>query len=80
MKPSNKSSFISFDAIKTITLVPNLQELALDGNPICSERNYKKAILSQIVTLKQLDMKKVSVSALSKKIEKKLEKNIKLGR
>jgi hypothetical protein len=51
----------SFDEIKTINLVPNLQELALDGNPICSERNYKKVILSQIISLKQLDMKKISV-------------------
>jgi hypothetical protein len=53
----------SIDAIKDLNLLGDLQELALDGNPLSSEKCYKKMVLSKILSLRQLDMKKVSVSA-----------------
>lgn len=48
--------------IKNLNQISNLQELTLDNNPLSGEKNYKRNILAQLVALKKLDSKKVTVS------------------
>lgn len=48
--------------IKNLNKIINLQELTLDNNPLSAEKNYKRNILAQLVNLRKLDSKKVTVS------------------
>lgn len=52
----------SFDDILCLAKSHSLQEISLDGNPIASDQFYKQTILSNMQQLKQLDMKRVTVS------------------
>lgn len=52
--------------IKNLNKIINLQELTLDNNPLSAEKNYKRNILAQLVNLRKLDSKKVTVSFLKK--------------
>jgi hypothetical protein len=39
----------------------NLQELAMDNNPLCSEKNYKRNVIGQLLSLKKFDAKRITV-------------------
>lgn len=54
----------SFDDIHCLTKSISLQEVSLDGNPFSTDQFYKQTILSNLQNLKQLDMKRVTVSML----------------
>ena len=53
--------------IKHLNKIINLQELTLDNNPLSTEKNYKRNILAQLVSLRKLDSKKVTVSSYTTK-------------
>lgn len=49
-------------SIKNLSTINNLQELSLDNNPLSIEKNYKRNVLAQLISLKKLDSKKVTVN------------------
>ena len=56
-----------------------LQELALDGNPIYGKKGYVEFCLNNCANLKQLDMRKVTPEMRSDpnsvKVDEKVDKN-----
>ena len=58
---------MSLMSIKNLNTLNSLQELSLDNNPISIEKNYKRNVLAQMISLKKLDSKKVTVSLTKKK-------------
>ena len=55
------SSFFSFDDITCLSNSNSLNELSLDGNPFSVDPSYKQVILRHLSSLRQLDMKRISV-------------------
>ena len=55
------SLFFSFDDITCLSNSNSLNELSLDGNPFSSDPSYKQVILRHLLSLRQLDMKRISV-------------------
>ena len=55
------NEIVSLLRIKNLNQITSLQELTLDNNPLSAEKNYKRNILAQLVALKKLDSKKVTV-------------------
>jgi leucine-rich repeat-containing protein 49 len=64
--PKLQRLFLSYNEItslaniKNFNAISNIQELALDNNPLSSERNYKRNIIGQLLTLKKLDSKRLT--------------------
>lgn len=54
--------FCSFEDITSLSDSTSLSEISLDGNPITQEQYYKQIVLRHMQQLKQLDMKRVTVS------------------
>ena len=54
----------SFEDIACLAESNSLSEVALDGNPFASEASYKQTVLRHMQQLRQLDMKRISVSLL----------------
>lgn len=52
----------SFEDITSLSDSTSLSEISLDGNPITQEQYYKQIVLRHMQQLKQLDMKRVTVS------------------
>ena len=52
----------SFEDIASLSGSSSLSELSLDGNPFASDVTYKQTVLKNVCTLRQLDMKRISVS------------------
>jgi len=52
----------SYADISSIGGASSLSELALDGNPMCHELSYKQTVLRHVTQIRQLDMKRVTVS------------------
>lgn len=52
----------SFEDIACLGESTSLSEISLDGNPIAQEQYYKQIVLRHMQQLKQLDMKRVTVS------------------
>lgn len=52
----------SFEDIQCLGESNSLSEISLDGNPLCQEQYYKQIVLRHMQQLKQLDMKRVTVS------------------
>jgi len=52
----------SFNDILCISGAASLSELALDGNPMTHELSYKQTVLRYVSQIRQLDMKRVTVS------------------
>jgi len=52
----------SFNDISCIGGASSLSELALDGNPMTHELSYKQTVLRHVSQIRQLDMKRVTVS------------------
>ena len=55
------SSFFSFDDITCLSNSNSLNELSLDGNPFSVDPSYKQVMLRHLSSLRQLDMKRISV-------------------
>jgi len=55
----------SYADISCIGGAPSLSELALDGNPMCHELSYKQTVLRHVTQIRQLDMKRITVSIAS---------------
>ena len=59
--------FLSYNEIQSLLDINNLnnmtllQELTLDNNPICNHKNYKRNIIGQLLSLKSLDTKRITV-------------------
>ena len=51
----------SFDDIECLANSTSLNELSLDGNPFATHSNYKQSVLRNLSSLRQLDMKRISV-------------------
>lgn len=62
------NDIMSLMSIKNLNTLNSLQELSLDNNPISIEKNYKRNVLAQMISLKKLDSKKVTVSSRRKKM------------
>ena len=68
---SGESTFITLDFISSFEDVSclaesaSLSEVSLDGNPFSQDGAYKQTILRHMQQLRQLDMRKVTVSANS---------------
>lgn len=60
----SKCSFFmpSFDQLACLGESHSLSELTLDGNPVALETWYKQAVLRCVLHLRQLDMKRITVS------------------
>ena len=56
----------SFGDIHCLSKSSSLTELSLDGNPIADETSYKQTILQNVLSIKQLDMRKINVSTTSR--------------
>ncbi len=52
----------SFDQLACLGESRSLSELTLDGNPVALETWYKQAVLRCVLHLRQLDMKRITVS------------------
>ena len=44
-----------------LALLPNLEVLALNGNPVCKQHNYKNILVSNLQKLKLFDGKPVTI-------------------
>ena len=55
----------SFDDITSLGESHSLTEISLDGNPLAGENGYKQTVLRNMQHLRQLDMKRVSVSMVT---------------
>ena len=55
-------SVSSFDQLACLGESRSLSELTLDGNPVALETWYKQAVLRCVLHLRQLDMKRITVS------------------
>ena len=53
--------FPSFEDISCLSQSLSINELSLDGNPFAAEVVYKQTVLKNIATIRQLDMKRISV-------------------
>ncbi len=51
----------SFEDVACLGESSSLSELSLDGNPFAQDGAYKQMILRNMATLKQLDMRKITV-------------------
>ena len=51
----------SFDDVCCLSKAVSLIELSFDGNPLTTLSGYKQTILQNVTTLRQLDMKRLSV-------------------
>ncbi|XP_065060475.1 leucine-rich repeat-containing protein 49-like [Rhopilema esculentum] len=81
--PSLQRLFLSYNEIKSfqgiscLTSSTSLTELSLDGNPFANDSLYKQTILQNVLSIKQLDMKKISdeerriVSTMARKEDEK---------
>ena len=56
--------YFSFEDISCLGDSTSLSEVSLDGNPITQEQYYKQIVLRHMQQLKQLDMKRVTVSTV----------------
>ena len=71
---SGESTFITLDFISSFEDVSclaesaSLSEVSLDGNPFTQDGAYKQTILRHMQQLRQLDMRKVTVSTYNDKI------------
>jgi hypothetical protein len=54
----------SFDDIRCLSQCNVLSELSLDGNPFSLEQSYKHCVLKNIPSLRQFDMRRVTVTCL----------------
>lgn len=52
----------SVDQLACLGELRSLSELTLDGNPVALETWYKQAVLRCVLHLRQLDMKRITVS------------------
>jgi len=57
--------FRSWSDVECLGESPSLCEISMDGNPISAETNYKQIILKNMSQLRQLDMKRVTVSGFN---------------
>ena len=57
--------FFSFEDVSCLAESASLSEVSLDGNPFSQDGAYKQTILRHMQQLRQLDMRKVTVSANS---------------
>jgi len=48
------------DLLQNLFLLPTLETLALNGNPVCKRHNYKNLLVSSLPKLKILDGKMIS--------------------
>eukprot|EP00111_Clytia_hemisphaerica_P004223 TCONS_00012064-protein len=75
----------SFDDISCLGKSTSLVDLALDNNPLANQSNYKQAILQSIVSLRQLDMKRLTeeekriAQVLARKEEEKRKESERLS-
>lgn len=60
--PKSFFLYFSFEDIACLGESTSLSEISLDGNPIAQEQYYKQIVLRHMQQLKQLDMKRVTVS------------------
>ena len=51
----------SFDDIQCLSNSTCLNELSMDGNPFANDPTYKQTVLRNLSSLRQLDMKRISV-------------------
>uniref|UniRef100_A0A8C0C9S4 Leucine rich repeat containing 49 n=1 Tax=Balaenoptera musculus TaxID=9771 RepID=A0A8C0C9S4_BALMU len=78
--PCLQRLFLSFNNISTFESVccladsTSLSDITFDGNPIAQESWYKHTILQNMMQLRQLDMKRITVSENSSKVQKEEEK------
>ena len=54
----------SFDDVVCLSSSNSLNELSMDGNPFATDTSYKQIILRHLSSLRQLDMKRISVREL----------------
>uniref|UniRef100_A0A7M5UMI3 Leucine rich repeat containing protein n=1 Tax=Clytia hemisphaerica TaxID=252671 RepID=A0A7M5UMI3_9CNID len=75
----------SFDDISCLGKSTSLVDLALDNNPLANQSNYKQVILQSIVSLRQLDMKRLTeeekriAQVLARKEEEKRKESERLS-
>ena len=55
-------SVSSFEDVQCLGDSSSLSEICLDGNPIAQDPSYKQIVLRNMQQLKQLDMRRVTVS------------------
>jgi leucine-rich repeat-containing protein 49 len=56
--------FCSFESVSCLAESTSLSDITFDGNPIAQESWYKHTVLQNMMQLRQLDMKRITVSAL----------------
>lgn len=61
-KSSYNCLFLRFDDVSCLSKTKSLIELSLDGNPFANNAGYKQSVLQNVTTLKQLDMKRLTVN------------------
>lgn len=54
----------SFDDVVCLSNSNSLNELSMDGNPFATDMSYKQILLRHLSSLRQLDMKRISVREL----------------
>lgn len=61
-------SLLSFESVCCLADSTSLSDITFDGNPIAQESWYKHTVLQNMTQLRQLDMKRVTVSGSASQV------------